>query len=270
MLVNGHDLNTLAYNVSSRAGRMQTAARRGKNLDIANRDGTVWTPGKKHTGLTVVVGPMWVIGADKEGRVPRDGTMRQLFQENYDQLMTIFGEDTLELVEPKPDGSRRRIVGQVLDTISPEVQAAGTRATFAVSVVCAAAFWEDTEQVTAYRSGTGLWEVLPFQGATAAMDDLVVRFTAPATNPRVTDAKGTWVAYNAALTGSQFVDINCRDWSVAGGGGLTASLAAVDHSGDARWFVMSPGHPTPQVTASQTAGSTGGFTLTGRRKYRTA
>jgi hypothetical protein len=139
---------------------------------------------------------------------------------------------------------------------------------FGITLTCQSAFWEDVDQVTASKSGTGVWDVLPFQGATAPMDDLLVRFTAPATNPRLTNTKGVYVAYNAALTGSQWVEINSATWSVVGGGGLTASLAAVDHAGDARWFVLEPGDPTPQVTASQTAGSTGGFALTGRRKYR--
>jgi hypothetical protein len=267
MWANGTNLSTLGYNVSSRAGRLQTAPRRGKDVDIAARHGTVYTPGKKHTGCTVVL-PMWCVAADEDGQVPRDGTMRELVMAHRDRLMRILGDDQVELVDPWPDGSMRRITGQVLDSITPEVQAGGTRIQFAVSLTCSSAFWEDVTAVSASRSGTGVWDVVPFQGATAPMDDLVVRFTAPCTNPRVTNIKGVFVAYNAALTGSQWVEINSATWSVVGGGGLTASLAAVDHAGDARWFVVEPGDPTPQVVASQTAGGTGGFALTGRRKYR--
>lgn len=267
MFANGVDLDKLCYNVASRSGRLQTAPRRGKNVDVASRHGTVFTPGKKHTGAVIPL-KLWVVGADELGRVPRDGTMRELFQANLDRLLNIFSADTVELIDPMPDGTRRRITGQVLDTISPEVQAGGTRAELGISLTCAAAFWEDVDPVSAYRSGTGIWDVVPFQGATAPMDDLVVRFTAPATNPRVTDSKGVWVAYNAALAGTQWVDIDCSNWTVAGGGGLVANIAAVDHAGDARWFVLTPGDPTPQVVTSQTAGSTGGFTLTGRRKHR--
>lgn len=268
MLANGFDLDTLAYNVASRSGRLQTAPRRGKDAEVSSRHGSIFTPGKKFTGATIPL-KMWVVGADEQGLVPRDGTMRERFQANLDRLLRIFGSDTVELIDPMPDGSRRRIVGQVLDTIAPDVQAGGTRAEFAVSLTCAAAFWEDVEEVSAARSGTGVWDVVPFRGATAPMDDLTVRFTAPCTNPRFTNTKGVYVAYNAALSSSQWVQIDCATWSVTGGGGLTASLAAVDHGGDARWFVLEPGDPTPQVIASQTAGSTGGFALAGRRKHKT-
>jgi hypothetical protein len=268
MYANGVNLATLGYNVSTRAGRLQTAARRGKNHEVAARHGGIHTPGKKFTGATVVL-PMWCVAADEDGNVPRDGTMRDLVQAHLDRLLGIFGADQVELVSPMADGSRRRITGQVLDAIAPTVQAGGTRIEFAVSLVCASAFWEDVDQVSSSRSGTGLWEVLPFQGANAPMDDLLVRFTAPCTNPRLTNPRGVYVAYNAALTSSQWVEINCSTWAVAGGSGLTANLANVDHAGDARWFVLEPGDPTPRVTASQTAGSTGGFALTGRRKYKT-
>lgn len=267
MFANGINLDTLGYNVSSRAGRMQTAPRRGKDLDISSRHGSLFTPGKKHTGATVVL-PIWCVAADEDGRVPRDGTMRELVQAHRDRLMRIFGADTVELVDPQPDGSRRRITGQVLDAITPTVQAGGTRIELPISLTCADAFWSDVDPVAASRSGTGVWEVVPFQGATAPMDDLVVRFTAPCTNPRLTNPSGVFVAYNAALNSSQWVQIDCSTWSVTGGGGLTASYSAVDHAGDARWFVLDPGDPTPRVVASQTAGSTGGFALTGRRKYR--
>ena len=269
MLANGVDLDTMAYNVGSRSGRLQTAPRRGKNAQVPARHGSIFTPGKKFDSNTVVLN-MWVLGADVEGNVPRDGTMRQLMQEHLDRLLGIFGADTVELIEPREDGSRRRIVGQVLDVIAPNVQAAGTRAELGISLVCASAFWEDTELVTATRSGTGEWRLLPFQGANAPMDDCLVRFTAPATNPQLTNSRGVWVAYNAALSSAQWVEINCATWEVTGGGGLTANKANVDHAGDARWFVIEPGDPTPTVTASQTAGTTGGFKLTGRRKFKTA
>lgn len=268
VLANGVNLATLGYNVSSRGGRMQTAARRGKNVEISSRHGAIHSLGKKFGGCTVVL-PIWCVAADEDGRVPRDGTMRELVQSHVDRLLGILGADQVELISDMPDGSRRRITGQVLDSISPTVQAGETRIELPMSLTCAAAFWEDVTPVSASKTGTGIWEVLPFQGANAPMDDLLIRFTGPSTNPRLTDKTGVFCEYNAALTGSQWVEINCATWSVVGGGGHTANLANVAHGGDARWFVLEPGDPIPQVTASQTAGSTGGFALTGRRKYKT-
>ena len=271
MFANGVNLDTYAYNVATRTGRTRTAPRRGKNIEISQRHGAIPTPGKKYGANTVIL-PMWVIGADEDGNVPRDGTMRALFQHNLDMLLGIFAANEVELVDVMPDGSVRRIVGEVLDVIDPDIQAGGTRAQFSVSVQAFTAFWEDTETVTATKTGTGLWHVTALQGATAPMDDQLVRFDGPCTNPRLTNIDGIYVAYNAVLSGTQWVAINCADWSITTGGGLAVSYipgTGLDHAGDARWFVLTPQprDPIPRCTFSQTAGTTGKATLTGRRKW---
>lgn len=265
MIANGIDLDTLAFNIRTRSGRSRTPPRRGKNVDVSGRSGTVWTPGKKHTSNTIVL-PMWVIGADEEGRVPRDGTMRELFQANLDRLLRLFSADTVELLDPMPDGSVRRIVGQVLDVIDPDIQAGGTRAEFAVSLTTTEAYWADVNPVSASKTGTGRWEVVPFSGATAVMEDLALKFTGPSTNPKLTNPKGVFCGYNAVLTDSQSVIIDCAAWTVTGVG-FTAAYSSLNKGGDARWFVLEPGDPVPVCTYSQTAGTTGTAALTGRRKF---
>lgn len=265
MIVNGIDLNTYAYNISTRNGRYNTPPRRGKNTEVANRHGAIFADGKKFGPQTIAL-PMWVIGADEDGNVPLDGTMRELFTYNLERLIRIFTSNTVELIDEMPDGSTRRIVGQVLDVIAPDITAGGTRGELGISVVTAAAFWEDTEERTATKTGTGLWLPIEFSDASAPMDDLTVRFTAPCTNPQLTNSAGVWVAYDAVFTGSQTVTINCADWSIIGSG-ITPDYAALDHHGDPRWFVLEPGDPTPECTFSQTAGTTGKVSLTGRRKH---
>jgi hypothetical protein len=266
MIANGVSLDTYAYNIRTRTGRYNTPARRGKNVEVPARHGAIFTPGKKF-GPQAVALPMWVIGADEDGNVPRDGTTRELFETNLTRLLRIFTADTVELIDDMHDGTSRRIVGQVLDVIAPDLDAGGTRAELGISLQCAAAFWEDVEERSATRTGTGLWLPVEFRDASAPMDDLTVRFAAPCTNPQVTNINGVYVAYNAALSGTHWVEINCADWTVTGGGGLTASYSAIDHQGDPRWFVLEPGDPTPECTFSQTAGTTGTVTLTGRRKH---
>lgn len=266
MIANGVDLNTYAYNIGSRTGRYNTPARRGKNVDVPNRNGSIFTPGKKFGPNTIAL-PMWVIGADEDGNIPFDGSMRELFTDNLTRLLRIFTANTVELIDEMPDGTTRRITGQVLDVIAPNVTAGGTRAELGISLQCAAAFWEDVDDRTAVKTGTGLWRPIEFRDASAAMDDLTVTFTAPCTNPRLTNSAGVWVEYDAVLNSTKWVAINCADWTVTAGGGLTANYAAVDHGGDARWFVLEPGDPTPECTFTQTAGTTGTVALTGRRKH---
>lgn len=265
LFANGIDLSTLCYNVSSLTGRWTGPPRRGKDIDVSGRHGTVRTPRKKFSAGTVVL-PMWVLGCDGDGQVPADKRSQEVIYDNIDRLSRLFSSDTVELVHHLPTGSVRRITGQVMDALDLSSQAGGTRAEFAVTLVTSDAFWEDVDPVVATRTGTGLWDVVPFSGATAPMDDLVAKFTGPSTNPSLTSPSGVYVAYNAVLTGSQSVSINCELWTVVGTG-FTASYSAVDHGGDPRWFVLEPGDPTPRVTASQTAGSTGVFSLSGRRKY---
>lgn len=272
LFANGVDLSSLCYNVASLTGRWTGPPRRGKDIDVPGRHGTVRSPRKKFSAGTVVL-PMWVLGCTETGGVPPDASNQEVLYANIDKLTRLFSSNQVELVHQLPDGSLRRIVGQVMDALDLSSMAGGTRAEFAVSLVTAGAFWEDVDSIIATRSGTGLWDVVPFEGATAPMDDLVVKFTGPSTNPRITDnapvdssASGVYVAYNAVLTGSQSVAVDCKTWTVTGTG-ITAAYSAVDHGGDPRWFVMQPGDPTPRVTASQTAGSTGVFSISGRRKY---
>jgi hypothetical protein len=209
---------------------------------------------------------MWVVGANEDGSIPHNASSQEVVHDNIDRLTRLFSSDTVKLVHVLPDGSARQIVGQVMDAIDFSAMAGATRAEFGVTLTTAGAFWEDVDAVVATRTGTGAWDVLPFSGATAPMGDLVVKFTGPATNPRVTSPSGVYVAYNAILTGSQTVSVDSSAWSLSGTG-ITPSYSALDHGGDPRWFVMDPGDPVPKVTASQTAGSTGVFSLSGRRKY---
>lgn len=264
LTANGVDLSTLAYNVESLTGRLSTPPRRGNDVDVPGRHGTIRSPGKKYTAGTVVL-PMWVVGSD-DGWFPVGVDNQELLYKNIDTLTRVFGSDTIELIHTLPDNSTRRIVGQVLETIDFTSQAGGTRATFAVTLSTADPFWEDVLDTTAIKSGTGTWNVFEFFGATAPMDDLVIKFTGPCTNPRITNSSGVYVQYNAVLTGSQTISIDCSNWTLSGVG-ITPSYSSLVHIGDARWFILEPKDPEPVVTTSQTAGSTGVFTLIGRRKY---
>lgn len=258
LTANGVELAAVVHNLTSLTGRWTTPPRRGGDILIPGRHGALRATGKKFGPGTVTL-PMWVTGDTVAGT-----------RANLDTLTRVFAADTVELVHTPPGGVARRVTGQVLDVVEFSALPGATSAQFSVSLTTAGAFWEDVATVTASKTGTsGTWEVTEFAGATAPMDDLKVKFTGPATNPRVTNPTGVYVAYNAALTGSQTVTIDCATWSfpAADQVGITPTLSALAHGGDPRWFVLEPRDPNPQVTASQTAGTTGVFQLVGRRKY---
>jgi hypothetical protein len=265
MTVNGVDISNLAYNVGDLTGRWTSPPKRGKDLDVPGRHGTVRTPRKKYSSGTVIL-PFWINGCNTDGTLPSDKKLRTMLQKNADRLSMLFSVDDVVLVQTLEDGSHRQVNGQVVDAIDMTVMAGASRAEFAVTLRVSGAFWKDTADVTESKTGTGVWNVSAFTGATAPMDDLIVKFTGPCTNPKLLSSSGVYVQYNAALTGSQSVAIDCGLWTLTGTS-ITPSYSALVHGGDPRWFVLDPGDVIPQVTASQTAGSTGVFALTGRRKY---
>ena len=265
LTANGVVLNTLAYNVSTLTGRLRTPARRGGNVEVPARHGALRVPGKKFAQAEVVL-PMWVVGADEDGLVPASGPARARLFVNVDKLTRVFGAELVELVHTLPDGSQRRVLGEVTEVIDFTSMAAGSRAEFAVTVTVPDGFWSDVAAVTASLSGTGDWSPAAFAAATAPMDDLLVTFTGPSNNPLI-QSGAVWVRYGAVLSAGQSVTLDCGAWSLSGGGGLVPSHGAVSHGGDARWFVLLPSAGPPLMTVSQTGTGAMSTTLSGKRKY---
>lgn len=263
--VNGVDISNLAYNVSTLTGRWTSPPKRGKDIDIPGRHGVVWTPGKKFSSGTMILS-MWANGCNTDGTLPTDKLLRALVQKNIDRLAMLFSKDVVTVVSTLEDGSQRQVVGQVVDAIDMSAMAGATRAEFAVTLSVPGAFASDVSTTVTSKTGTGAWSISALSGATAPMDDMKVKFTAPCTNPRFTSSDGVWIQYSAVLSGSQAIELDCGLWTLTGTG-ITPNYAAVEHSGDPRWFVLSPGDPIPAATFSQTAGSTGSVQLTGKRKF---
>lgn len=266
---NGVTLNTLAYNIRTLSGRLATPARVGGNIPVPGRHGAIRTP-RKRFGQGQVVLSMWVLGADTDGHAPASGPARARLLENVDMLVRVFAAELVELVWTLPDGTARRLSGEVTDVIDFTTAAGGSRAEFAVTLSVPGAFWTDTAPVSAAFTGPGSWDVTEFAGATAPMDDLVVTLTG-GSNPRV-ECAGVWVEYGHVFAPGESVTLDCGSWGLAGGGGLVPDLTRVRHGGDLRWFVLtSPaGDPTPVVTVSHTGGAGAvGVELSGYRKYLT-
>lgn len=264
---NGVTLNTLAYNIRTLTGRLRTPVRRGGNVIVPGRHGAIRTPGKRFSEGEVVLS-MWVLGADVNGLVPASGPARARLLSNVDMLTRVFGAETVELTHTLPDGSTRRLLGEVSEAIDFTSMAGGSRAEFAVAIDVPGAFWQDTADTTASFTGSGTWSVAPFAGATAPMDELRVTFNG-GTNPRITSG-GVWVQYSAALAAGESITLDCATWELTGGGGLVPDHSAVEHSGDARWFVLAPGQgasDVPEAVVSQTGTGAMSTDLAGRRKY---
>lgn len=251
-------------------------ARRTDDVTVAKRHGRLRTPNKLYDAAEFVL-PFWVIGINRDGTIPADGN--RAFYDRVTEIVAAFGAETVELVRGLPDGTSRRIVVEQLAALDPSRKLPGELGQLSFKVSAAdPPFWTD---LGAPRVATGTctgaatpWVLTPFAGATAPMDDLVLRLTATSgsvPNPRVEHA-GRSVSYLATLATGQYVELDCGTWEVVGGGGLTRDYARVRKTGGgARYLSVVPG-PDPAVapvaTLSHTGTGTLTATLTGRRKHK--
>lgn len=270
--VNGVVLNTYAKNIESLTGRLRTPGKRTSNVVVPGRHGSLRT-GDKKFDENVIALPMWVVGADDDGKIPSGSTDRREFFKRMDELTALFmgSSGPLEVRHTLPDGSIRRCFADVLDAIDFTTIGANPDAKFGVSLVVHGAFWEDLNSITSSRTANGSSATFSeFAGATAPMEDLILAFTGPWTNPRITFADGSWLAYDEAITSSQGIRINSSDWTLAGVGGLVPSLQKLRYSGSSsRWASVPPavtGGPVIQLAGTSRTTATR-LALEGRRKY---
>jgi hypothetical protein len=112
---------------------------------------------------------------------------------------------------------------------------------------------------------------------TAPIEDAVLTFTGPVTNPRVESlVDGSvlevpiWFKYSGTVPSGQTLKVDCANWALSGTGGFSPVYANFSHAGSARWLVIQPGKsttvPTLSVTGSNLSGSSK-TTLVTRRKF---
>jgi len=282
--VDGLVLNTLAYNISTRAGRYTTPDVRTKNIELPGRHGTL-TVRSKRFQQGVIVLSMWVRGANSDGFMPTSDLQSRIFQQNLDLLMQVFTRKSglLDVRQTLPDGSVRQCFAEVLAAIDPQSKSTRPMAAFSVALTIPAAFWQDLNPIT-YTSTAGLTSsqtltLSPFIGATAPMDDLVWTIAGAATNPKIQALESgsplsvdTWMQYNNTIPDFKSLTVDCSSWGVSGVAGFSPSTADVSHAGASTFMSLQPGpqNTAPQVkwTASGVDSSTQ-LTVTGRRKYVT-
>lgn len=271
--VNGVDLNTLAYNFTTRSGMHTTAGLRGANPVTPGKDGSTYRPGKKRDE-NELNWKMWASPVTDLGVIPSSPTVAYTnWRANMDKLLALFDSSTslLWIVQ-----NGRECYADVLDAIDPEV-AYGNVGAFEVSLRVPDAFWRDTADRT-YTSVTGtgaikLHTMSEFAGATAPMADLTYTVSGPVTNPRVTDElTGHYVEYIGTIaSGSSWV-VNAEAYtSMSGASNLTANT---NSSGVYAPSLLTLTHRVDPTAAIQVrlggtaAGTNTRLQVVGRRKYK--
>lgn len=264
--VNGVDLSTLAKSVDTKSGRMGVPDKRGSNRVVSGRSGSIKT--KKRFAESNVTLSMWVQGCADDGSIPTDSSTLKEFQKNVDQLTRLFAADELVITSTLPDGTTRRIRGEVLDAIDFSMSGHAL-ARFAAVVVCPDVFWESPGTYVAEWTSTGAKQASAFATSTAPIEDAVIRFEGPCNNPWI-EAGNTRVQYQAVLADGQAVEINSKNWTITGFGGHSINYNAVLATGDPRWLVIPPtSDPAgPTITVGKTnSGTAMTARVTARRKF---
>lgn len=273
LTVNGVVLNTLAYNVSSLAGRLKAPGLRTENITVPGRHGSLRTRRKLYEEGQIVL-PLWVRDTDPNGLNPSD----EQFYDNVDMLTKLFrpGNGLLEVVHTLPDGSSRRALAECTEAIDLGMRGRGL-ANFSAALRVPSVFWEDVVPISQELSLPHTGPVGQLSGMTAPLDDAVIVLTGPITGARVEASlsgapleKPVWFRYAGTISAGQTLTVNIGEWTLSGGGGHVVNYSHLTHSGDARWLVIEPGKvdvvPGLIVTGSNMSSATK-LKITARRKY---
>lgn len=237
LTVNGVVLNTLAKNIESLTGRLRTPAKRTSNIVVPGRHGAVRVTGKLFD-QNVIVLPMWVVGCQDDGTIPKTTNERRLFFQNVDVLTSLFqgSDDQLDIRHTWPDGSVRQAFGEVLDVLDFTTTGASPIGKVSVSITMADPFWRDLNEITAVMPGAAGSTVFnDFIGTTAPIDDSILSLTGPWTSPEVHFIDGSMVAYDAVIPAGTTYQINSDSWTITSTGGSTPT-SVVGYGGSTYTF----------------------------------
>lgn len=269
LTVNGVVLNTLAKNIESLTGRLRAPALRTQNIEVPGRHGKLRTPNKKFDENLISL-PMWVAGCDDDGLIPTDSTARIEFYKRVDELTRLFkgGSQVLDMRHTLPDGTVRQIFGDTLDVFDFTTSAAPT-GKFVVNFLAFYPFWQSLAAITQELAADGATaNFTRFAPSTAPIEAVAYKITGPWTNPVLTFADGSWVAYDVALTTGQTVTIDSGAWTLTGGGGHTVDYSKIRHDGgDDRWATLPPTSQVVQLAGTARVAGTTKLALTARNMF---
>lgn len=275
-------LDTLAYNVSTKAGMIRMAGLRGESPEIVGRSGSLYTSGKpRDNGRFVISG--WARDTDVDG-VP--GSDRYAtWRSNMDKLLWLFDtqysrilvrEYITSLSTPSsalPSSGYREAEVEVTAAIDPE-QLGKTFGEFKVECTINDVFWRSEEDVN-WLSPTGPTSIgthsLPtLAGSTAPIYDAVISVYGFIGNPRLTDpVTGHYVQLNGAFATGPWV-LDCKNWTSKLGGINQANNTDVVGKLTPYLFGISPAGPGAAPTIQLSGGSANSntrFAVLARKKF---
>lgn len=236
--VDGVDLSTVAYDITSRDGMDTVPAVVGANVAANQSHGERWV--RKYFTAARKSLIMWVSSRDRNTGI--DGTTldekRQNLDANIDFLTLLFARRNklLEVKRTLSDGSIRVAQAEVVTALDP-VLVGLAHGKFAVELYIPEGFWRDENPSTLLSSGPGANLVVTGAAtATAPMQDLEYRITGPATNPRITDVEsGSYFQYNGIVAAGAVLYVHNSTMTIENG-----VLGNMIHVGETNWVTLYP------------------------------
>lgn len=274
--IDGLNMRTQAWNVSTRTGRLSMPAGRGDDLQVPGRSGYYFVPNKP---LEAGVGALavWVTGALANGTIPPTQTGRQAqFQTNFAMMQRIFmRRHRLSTIRAgQSDGSFRVAQVQWVEWSEPTVVAGGTRAEWSIGFSIPDVFWTDeatrTQATAANSTLPKTLDLTNFAGMTGIIEDAVYSVTGPISNPRITDAEtGHYVELIGTVATGQVWVLDAANASSDLNG--VSVLANTRHAGSYRLMTIANEYgvtDTPRLVLSgASAGSTTKLAIAAKRKW---
>lgn len=275
LMINGQDIMSCARAFAADlSGMLAVPLVRTADIAVPGKQGLVQVARKLYDRAQIPM-QIWVRGMNSDNTWPPPGHRDVQFYKNLDTLMQMFAvSGTVTLAHYLPDGTTREITGQVLQAMTPKRYAWSERSTgnLAVIIECVNPFWREpttvTDSVTAPTTTPVTAQLAGQDGSTAPIEDAVVVFEGPCTNPRLTC--GNWyVQYSDVIASGHSVSIDCGAWTVTGTG-FTADYSKLVHAGLGPWITFAPAPPGsggPSVTYAITAGGSSTCTVTAQRAF---
>lgn len=236
--VDGVDLNTYAWNITSFSGRSALPPIRGDNEPIPYRPGQNWVEkmwDQKQESLS-----MWVLGCDEDGGFPTSHSRRAQFNDNLRQLKRLFGVRhrllTIEKDVLYPEGLVTLTTeAEQVGILDPQSVAGGTRATFTADLILPDPFWYAPE-ITETITSAGVQIEMP--GDTLARK-MQVEFIGPLQNPRLTNATlGVEVRYAGTVPDGYSVTLDTDLFTAISTPNEQNVIQGVRHSGSLWWMAL--------------------------------
>lgn len=265
-VVDGVNLSSLAYDITSRDGMDTVPALVGSNVSYAQSHGEKWV--RKFYGPARKSLIMWVSPRDRITGV-MGATLddkRKNLDANIDYLTRLFGRrnSLLDVQRTLSDGTVRQADAEVVVAIDP-VTVGLTDAKFGVELYIPSGFWHDLSSSTLEDLAVGSNQVLAgLAAATAPMTDLEFHIVGPATNPKVVDLEsGSYFQYNDVVADGSTLVVKNTTMNITGG-----TLSKMVHDGETNWLTLYPTISGVKIdfTASSTTASTR-LQIVGRKAF---